>query len=638
MLTSLRRMLVNSWVGWIVVGSVFVVFISWGIGDIISAMSMRDTAIAKVGDKRISPDELSNVVKNGLQQFAMQNGYTDPSQMPNIMRQDFVKQNLQVMINQNLITNYAHYHGILTPDKIVRDVVFSMPDFQKNGKFDRYMLNQALRNNNISEAQFLNTIRDLLAAQASIYPLQKGLVASEQVVKKQFDFSYQTRTLAYITVPFSHFKAEKTPDNAVLERYYQNHLWEFKAPEYRRVRMVILSPQTVARTIDISNDQLHHYYDAQAGLINSPYNTPETRDIRIITSKDQKEAEKIAATWRSGASWSSIQSDFGKDNAVVDMPNIRQSDLPLPDLAKEIFTSSAGQVVGPKKSFNNWVVYQVNKIKAAHHIRFEDAKSDLRIKIASEQAMQLMGERIRKLQDILAGGIGLDHVPGDIGASVIEGNLDMNGLTEKGEDALLPIQGQMRKDVLIKFFSTGKGLPPRLIQGTDGMYYAFTVEDITPERIKKFEEAKDIVLKNWQSENIYRQANQVATQLYLNAKNDQNPVLKQTSAEYPVTISSDFSRAQLSKDLPPNLMETSFNMTIGKSTMVESPNGFIVAKLIKASQPDSKNQSTEYQTLKDNLTVMMQDDIVQSYIAFLQNSQKVQINQKILDMMLKQDN
>lgn len=196
MLTSLRRMLVNSWVGWIVVGSVFVVFISWGIGDIISAMSMRDTAIAKVGDKRISPDELSNVVKNGLQQFAMQNGYTDPSQMPNIMRQDFVKQNLQVMINQNLITNYAHYHGILTPDKIVRDVVFSMPDFQKNGKFDRYMLNQALRNNNISEAQFLNTIRDLLAAQASIYPLQKGLVASEQVVKKQFDFSYQTRTLA----------------------------------------------------------------------------------------------------------------------------------------------------------------------------------------------------------------------------------------------------------------------------------------------------------------------------------------------------------------------------------------------------------------------------------------------------------
>lgn len=289
MISYLRRVLVESWLGRVVAILVFVAFVGWGIGDVIGFMSEETDVVARVGQHRIPTRDLAMALRSEMPTLTQQMGIKDPSAMSPVMQGQIARQILQRLISQAELLEAARNLKIIVPDSAIREEVFSLPYFKgPTGQFDRAVFNQRLSAQGLSEQQVLDMIRDDLTVRALLQPMAQGASVSITLLDALVNYGARTRLVDLISIPVAAQPTVPTPDNATLQRYYTNHLWQFGTPELRHARIVVLSAQTVADSIAVDDAQLKHFYDEQS----SRYNVPQTRDIQLITASTEADARK----------------------------------------------------------------------------------------------------------------------------------------------------------------------------------------------------------------------------------------------------------------------------------------------------------------------------------------------------------
>ena len=346
MISYLRRVLVESWLGRVVAILVFVAFVGWGIGDVIGFMSEETDVVARVGQHRIPTRDLAMALRSDMPTLTQQMGIKDPSAMSPVMQGQIARQILQRLISQAELLEAARNLKIIVPDSAIREEVFSLPYFKgPTGQFDRAVFNQRLSAQGLSEQQVLDMIRDDLTVRALLQPMAQGASVSTTPLDTLVNYGARTRLVDLISIPVAAQPTVPTPDNATLQRYYTNHLWQFGTPELRHARIVVLSAQTVADSIAVDDAQLKHFYDEQS----SRYNVPQTRDIQLITASTEADARKIAASWTQNGDWQSAQ-NVVKGAASVDMPGARPATIPSDILKQALFQAPQGQVMGPVKT------------------------------------------------------------------------------------------------------------------------------------------------------------------------------------------------------------------------------------------------------------------------------------------------
>lgn len=637
MLSRLRHLFIDSWFGRILVALIFIVFVGWGVSDIFmnvwnNGLNGDPNVVAKVGDRKISVMELDNLSQKQIYQEAMKEGYSDISQIPPIVKNMTINQTLQQLILQNILINNAHSLGLNVPDTVIRDTIWNIPEYQTDGKFDREKFNLQLKAANISEKYFLSMVRDQISIQNMIDPIVSGVKVSDSFVQPYYQFLNQTRKLSFVSVPYSHFHSGETPKEEILKRYYDNHLWEFKIPEYRRVKIVILSPDTIAKSLEIDDKSLHQAYEYKK----KQFVHSEARSFQVLTFNQQNQAQTASVYWRHQNNWEKIQ-EYAHNNqgTALEMTDLEKTATPLPELGNEVFNANPETVTEPFKTTLGWSVVKVTRILPSKIVSFEQAKSQLKAEIANEQAKQELGSRVSKLQNILAEGSSLDKITSDIGADAVEGTINEQGLTLNGEQAPIPASGKFRQNMLTKIFSTAKNTYPSVIDGGNNSYYAFLIEDILPAHEEPYDKAKNKVIKAWQNADIYHQANIAATDIY-KAVFVQKKKLEEVKSGFPLQLSQGFTRQKPAQNLSPVLQNAAFSMKLGDVTMIESNDGFVVASLNLIETPQSKNDQDNYQILKDKLVQSLQNDIEASYAISLEQSSKPTINKKALDALIDQ--
>ncbi|MDI2111862.1 peptidyl-prolyl cis-trans isomerase [Commensalibacter nepenthis] len=639
MLSRLRHLLIDSWFGRVLVGLIFLVFISWGAETIIDTWSHRDSnVVAWIGDKTITLQQLDSAANLQLQQYAAQQGFSDKYQIPSGMRAQLVNQALQKLIIENNLIIAAEKSGLTVSDDALRNLIFSFPAFQKEGKFDRELFNQYIRQTNQTEPQFLEMLRNQLMISGLTVPIVSGASASDIMAKNIFAFSNETRQLNYIQVPFNTYKPDATPSDAVLKRYYDNHLSEFTVPEYRKIKLIFISPETVQKGVEVSDQQVSQYYNSRK----KEFQKPESRNIEIITVKDQNAAKAIASSWNKD-SWENIQKQTQQNNGfATTLTEFTAQSSPSAELADAVQKAAVNTVSAPIKTPMGWSVFKVTGIVPPHEIALDQVKDQLKSELIQAQSKQDFPSNIKKIQDVLAGSQGLDEDQlsklGGLGIIAVTGTLNEQGLTLQNNPAPLPSDEKVKKTMLMNIFSKAKNAPASLIQGENNIYYAFIVEDILPAHQESFEKAKDFVLQSWQQQNIKRQANIAATTVFKQAQDTHKPIQDLGSQQFSVKVSDSFSRLNPSKTLPAELQREAFSMQVGQTTMVEGSDSFYVASLSNVKTPTPQENPAAYKELKDNLMQANGDDIYSSYVIFVNKQGKVDVNQKAVDAIVKQGN
>lgn len=628
MISYLRRVLVESWLGRVVAIFVFLAFVGWGIGDVIGFMSEETDVVARVGQRRIPTRDLAMALRSEMPTITQQMGIKDPSTLSPVMQGQIAHQILQRLIAQAELLEAARTLKIIVPDAAIREEVFSLPYFKgPTGQFDRSVFNQRLSAQGLSEQQVLDMIRDDLTVRALLQPMAQGASVSNTLLDTLVNYGARTRLVDLLSIPVAAQPAPPAPDNATLQRYYANHLWQFGNPELRHARIVVLSAQTVADTITADDTQLKHAYDAQS----SHYNVPETRDIQLITASSEADAQKIAASWKQNGDWQSAQ-NVVKSAASVEMPGARPATIPSDVLKQALFQASQGQVIGPVKTEMGWAVFRVTKILPAHSTSFADARPEILKQYRAAMAPSVVTERRRQLQDAIAGK-GLDAIPDTVGATAIAGTLDAQGNTADRQPAPIPASGKLRDAIIHQIFAQNVGDNPSLIDGPDNSWFAVAVDSVTPASPRTFEQAKPDIVAAWQADTRHHTADQQATALFLAAR-QKGGIVAQNTAGVQVTRDIAFSLANNNKNLPPEIASYIPHMKPGQAVMAENADTFFVAVVTKVFVPTPPASPELLQKLKNNLAQAYGDDLAASYVQDLNKRLPAHINNAAIQAAL----
>jgi len=628
MLTQFRRY-TDSWIARAFFLIMAVSFVGWGVsGDIFRVMG-PPTWIAKVAGQTIEIPAFQAEFQRAITQETR--NLPAGQEASAAQRRRVGQQTLEHMIDQAVLGTELSNLRIVTPDDALATVVRSMPAFRgSDGKFSRAVFTAVLQGNGFTEARFLAQLRSDTAQQQLLSAVSGSVTAPNAEVMPLYDSEFEKRAVDTAVFALSAAPEPTAPDAAALQRWYDNHPDSYTTPEFRRIKAIELSPQSLASEIIVTDDELHAAYDERK----AEYVTSEKRSAEVISAPDEAKAQALADKWRAGADWPAMQSAAQADGASgITQDDATQVQFPDPDLAKAVFTSPANAVSEPVKGQLGWFVVKVTKIAGGVTTTFDQAKDALRARIIASKAADVMYDKANKLDQLLGNGTTLDNLPGDLGLIGVAGTLDSKGDTQTGEPAPVPGPAELKSAIIAAAFQARQGDPLQLTEvqtpSTGGSaYYALTLESVIPPGKKPFDAVKDQVLDDWKQDQRRRFQNQAATAM-MTAVQDGKPFSDAaTIAGVTPKLSPLITRNEASPEVPPDLQRVMFGLKQGEATMVETPEGFVVAQLAQIVKPDAATDKAGYDQARTAVSRSISNDIETVFVGAVRQRARPQINEQ----------
>jgi peptidyl-prolyl cis-trans isomerase D len=592
--------------------------------------------VAKVGGQSIEIPQFQSEFQRGMAQATRDQ---PPGQEPSAaLRRQIGQQTLERMVAQAALGVELNTLRIVTPDDAVAAVARSMPAFQgRDGQFSKAQFDTVLRNNGYTEARFLAQLRADIAQRQLLNSVSAGVQAPATEVTPLYDSEFEKRAADTAFFPLSAAPAPATPDLATLQRWYDNHPDSYGTPEFRRIKAIELSPQSVASDVAITDGELHAAYDEHK----SEYVTPGKRSAQILSVPDEAKAADLANRWRAGADWASMQEAAKAAGAVA----ITQDDgtavqFPDPDLARAVFSGPEGSVSAPVKGALGWFVVKVTHILPGTETTFEQAKDTLRNQVLAGKAADVIYDRANKIDQLLGNGTTLDDMPGDLGLIGVAGTMDAKGETQDGTPAPIPGPPELKAAIIAAGFQARQGDPPRLTEvptpGTGGSaYYALSLESVIPPGEKPFDAVKDKVTDDWKQDQRRRAQEKAATAMMTAVQGGKSFSDAATVAGVTPKLSPLVTRNQGNPAIPADLQRIMFGMKKGEATMVETPEGFMVAQLTEIVKPDAGADKTGYDEARTAVTRSIASDLETVFIDAVRQRAKPQFNKQAFDSVVQ---
>jgi peptidyl-prolyl cis-trans isomerase D len=630
MITAFRRYLETWWVRGFFLIMVFS-FISWGVGDVIRMVG-TSTWVAKVGGETIEGLQLQQAYQREMAQVArnLPQGQ-EPTQD---MRNSVEREALQQLITQAAMNQELQRLRVVTPDQAVRQAVFAMPAFRgADGQFDRQVFEAVLRNNGLTEPRFLDMMRGELAQRQLLEAVAAGATAPETLLRPLFQGQFEKRSADMVEFPLAAAPEPPAPTEAELQRWYDNHPDQYSAPEFRRIKAVVLSPQALAKDIPVTDVELHSAYDQRKG----EYVKPAKRSAEVISVADEAKARALADTWRAGADWASMQKAAQEaGGSAITQDDATEREFPDADLGRAVFAAAPDTVSDPVKGTLGWFIVRVTKVTSGSERPFDEVKDALREQVLAAKAADLMYDHANKVDNVLGSGASLDEMPSDLGLIGIAGTLNAEGSTPEGNPAPIPGPAELRGALIKSAFETQKGDPLRLVEvqtpSTGGSaYYALSVEDVTPPAVKPYEVVKEHVAADWMHDVERRSQEQAAARLLAAVKGGQS--LADSAAVAGVTVRRTplVTRGARAEGMPEQLEVPLFALKQGEPTMVETGDGFIVAVPAAVVEADPKGDPAGYAQVRQVVARSIGSDLAAAFTDALRARAQPRINQPVLD-------
>lgn len=577
---------------WVVRGLLFVLaaaFALWGVAGR-NPFGADPTTIAVVGGR---PIPVAQVQENYAREMTRVRSRLGADTEPNdALRHDVAEQALDQVVTEAALDDQSRRLGVTAPEGAVRAAVFARPDFQgPDGKFDHAAMVGFLDGRRMSEARFADLMQQSMVRNQLFGAVQAGAAAPGILLARIYAAEHETRIADAVDVRFAAMPPPPPATDAQLHRWVDNHPERYSTPEYRHLKAVVLTPDEIAKTVTITDPEIATAYEQRSASLNNP----ERRTLDVVTVADETRARDLAAQWRTGADWNQMQAAATAAGALsTELPDISRADVPFPELATAAFSLPEHTVSDPIKSAAGFSVAAVAKITPAAPRTLADVHDELRDALAREKANDLLSDRQREVEDLLAGGTPFEKLWSELGLVPTAGTLDGVGKTPAGTDAPIPVPAGMRDAVIKAAFSVRKDDPPKLIPvpypGAAGTtpqgYFAVAVDQITPPAPRPFDQVADAARADYARNETHRAADTIAAGVLAAVQSGQPIATAAQAQKLEVRRLPPIPRDRPPVGVPASLVKPLFSLKPQQATMVETPEGFVVAQLAQVVSPE----------------------------------------------------
>ncbi len=620
MLVWVRKLLEN-WVARGFFALLIIVFVFWGISNVVTLIG-SGTAVAHVSGKPVDISAVQADYQNALNR-ANQSGQGQPDPAT---RQQMADAALAGVLRQTELALQEQKLGVTTPDAAIRQAIDGIPAFQTNGVFDKAKFASVLQQNNSSPSQFINEVKDDIANRQLVASIVSGVSPPAELTSQIFGYVAEQRFAETVVIPFAAQPKPEPPAQAVLLRYWRNHPADFTAPEYRTIKLVILSPTLLAAQEDVPQSDI----DAAYARVTAGQPNVALRSVQVLVVGDLAASSRLEVAWKRHKDWPAMQAmakHFGA--TAVELDHTQQSQIPTPQLGAAVFAATPGKVVGPVAGPDGMFVFKVTDVSSGGPDETA-LKAQIKQQLQLQKAQAQVARDVDSLQDALAGQTPLDQLPGNLGLAALQGTLDADGKAQDGTAAPIPGGAALKAAVVKAAFAAGVNDLAQLTNGPDGSYFALTVNKIIPPALQDFAQAEPKVLSAWTKGEIQRQANAKAAELMTAVNSGKSLDDAGGAMGLSTAMTPGFTRSAPASGMTPQVANILFSLKPGRATMVQSSDAFTVAVLTTIVKPTPAQDPQTYAQVRQAMTKALQDDTGESFLAGLQAQDHVTVDQKLL--------
>jgi peptidyl-prolyl cis-trans isomerase D len=485
----------KGWVAKILLGLVIAVFALLGVSSMdinatIQGLFRQD--LATVGGKAISGESYRTELNQYLQQSGRQSG--NNLTLDDARKLGIDKQVLDRMIAQAALDAQTERLGVTVGEVAAKSEVENEPAFKNSaGKFDVNRMRNALRNSEMTEAGYLESVK-LELERRSITGLAGDNIALPRTLTEALvRYRDEKRDGRYVTFAVSE-KDVPEPSDADIKKQYEATPAAYTAPEYRSIAVMKVEPADISGKIQVSDEEISGLYEKSK----EEYFQPEKRDIVQLSFPDVAAAEKVKARLDAGEDIMKIAAELKfKDNDVVFAEKLR-GDFLDEKIAEAAFGLKEGAVSAPVAGSLNTVLLKANKVYAAHQPLLDEIKEVLKQRLQAEKAQEEIQSIYAAVEDARAAQTKFEDIAAKAGIPVIIAPaVAENGTDKSGQPVWLPQPDQLLKAV----YETDVGLETDAIQ-TDQGFVWYEVREVNPSAVKPLADVKSQVIADWKASKL----------------------------------------------------------------------------------------------------------------------------------------
>jgi peptidyl-prolyl cis-trans isomerase D len=609
----------------ILFGALILAFALWGIGDIFRG-DKAAKPVAQVGDLQYSQNEFRRDLKQALDNFTRTQHFQITAQQ--FAQFGGLNQVLGGAQQRLMWQVFADRQGLGVSQEAAVAEIQADPEFQDSQrKFDRNRFLVALDQASLSEAGYVERIRQMLVFQAIQNAMFGGIAVPAGMAKDVYLYAEEQRSADVLVIPTTAMTGIAAPDDAALQQYQKDHADNYKAPEYRAATAITVAPADLAGEIAVSDDEIKQEYEAQK----AQFTTPDVREVEQVVVQDQAQADKIEAAVKGGTAFpEAVKSVTGGD--PVPLGKITKEKLPA-EIADKVFALAAGAVSEPLTSpFGIHVVHVISSEPGGTK-PLDEVKDQVKKAIALTRASDALDSIVKELDDALAGGASLDDAATKLKLKITKAAaVDASGKDAKGADAGL------NPEVVRLAFSTDSGNTSAVTPLPDGSYAVVQVSGVTPPADRPFAEVKDKVQADWLAEAQKKAAEAKAKEIADKVKAGGDLAAEATALGQTVKQAVNFTR---DKGDPANGVSTGFAQALfaaklNEAAVGDAPDGPVVGKVTAITPPDPAQHPDDMATLTQAIQNQIRNDLGAQFNEALRQELKPQVNEDVVNSLIQE--
>jgi peptidyl-prolyl cis-trans isomerase D len=602
-----------------VMGILIVSFGIWGIADIFRGFGQ--STLAKVGHTEISTDLFRQIYTERLQQVGRQFGR--PLTMDQARAFGFDRQVLQQVIAEAALDEEARRLGLNQSTDETMRLIFSDPNFKGvNGAFDPARFQTVIRQMGYGEQRFIAEQRRVSLRRQIAGTIAAGLEPPKVLLEALARYQNELRTIEYIKLDAAQAGTIDTPSPETLASYFDDHKALFRAPEYRKISFVAITPEDIGKWSEVSDEDARKAFEQRRDKLG----TPERRQVWQIVFPTAEEAMAARSRIESGASFDDLAKERNLDPSDVDLGIIAKSAIADPGIADAAFSLQSGEVSQPEKGRFGYALVKVGKIEPGVTPEYENYAAQIKRDIANERARTKVAELRDKMEDERGGGASVIEAAQKLGLTAVTVDaVDRSGRQPNGQPATNIPRGL---DVVSQAFNSDIGVDNDPIQFNGG-YVWYDVLGITPSRERNLDEVKEQVEAKWRDDQITSRLRAKANDLV--QKLEQGGKLADEAAQSGLTVqnASGLKREGSVPGLPATVISAAFRTAkdgVGQAADAGA-NAWIVFRVTDVTVPPVDLASDDMKKLKENLHRGLTDEQIAEYITKLESEIGTNINQ-----------
>lgn len=625
MITFMRR-LAATWAAKALFVLLILSFAVWGIEDMIRGIG-RDDSVARVSGQPIEAAEAQEAARRELQRIsrALQGRFEPDANM----RRAVAEQVVEGLVIDRVLQQEAARMGVVVPDEAVRDYVFRIPGFQgADGRFSREVFNSFLRNNDMSEAFFLGLLRTDLARQQMSGAVRAGAALPETAGRRLLGWSLERRSVTLVELPFAQAPEPEAPTEAQLSRFHENNPALFSTSEYRDVSVITMNAERLMASVEVSEREIEDAYAAARDR----FEVAERRRIQQVIVQEEAQARTLAEAWAAAPDFATFQAAARAEGAAAsELPPTTQAELPIATLGDAAFALAPDTISPPIQSPFGWHVLRVVEVTPPSRRELAEVRDELRNEIAAERAADVAFDRANRIEDALAGRVGLADIAQRYDLAYARVRMDATGMTPEGTTAELPVADAAREAAIRAIFAQAPNADVRLQEGDWGFMAAQVNEVIAPSLIP-LDEVREEVVAAFMADARRRAQDARAAALLAAVRGGQTLAAAAEAEGITAEALGPFGREPGGGNpMPRDLLAPTFELSANGVTMVELPQSFAVIQLTGVTPADLTGQEQPIAAVRATGAQRMADDIEVQYQAALRARADVRINPRMMD-------